>query len=61
MLRRDTEPEDGVVGQFDGVSAASFGQIAFRQYLETPGDGFDEPGLVVGLHGFAEDFGEALA
>ena len=54
------EAEVGVAGQFGGASASAFGQVAFGQRLQTPGDPFDEPGAVTGRRGFAEEFGEAV-
>jgi hypothetical protein len=44
----------GVVGQFLGALAGAFGEVAFREGLQAPGDAFDEPALVAGAGGFAE-------
>jgi hypothetical protein len=54
------QAEVGVASQFGGASAGAFGEVAFGQCLETPGDAFDQPGTVAGVGGFAEQFGKAL-
>src|SRR6516225_963164 len=45
----------GVVGKFLGALAGAFGEVAFREGLQAPGDAFDEPALVAGAGGFAEE------
>ena len=45
---------------FGGASAGAFGQVAFGQGLEAPGDACDQPGTVAGPGDLAEQFGEAL-
>jgi hypothetical protein len=42
------EAEVGVAGQLGGASAGAFGQVAFGQGLQAPGDEFDQPGAVAG-------------
>jgi hypothetical protein len=37
--------------------AGAFGEVAFGEGLETPGQAADEPGLVAGRGGFAEQLG----
>src|SRR5262249_43648233 len=52
---RLVQTQVGVADQFGGASSGAFGQVAFGQRLETPGDAFDEPGAVAGGGGFAEE------
>jgi hypothetical protein len=47
-------------GGFSRRSAGAFGEIAFGQGLQSPGDAFDQPGTVAGFGGLAEQLGEAL-
>jgi hypothetical protein len=47
------------VGQFGGAMAGTFGQVAFGEGLEPPGQAADEPGLVPGRRGLAEQLGVA--
>jgi hypothetical protein len=54
------ETQVGVAGQFGGPLAGAFGQVAFGQGLQPPGDALDKPGAVDGGGGVAEEFGEAL-
>ena len=52
-------PQIGVIGQFGGTPAGAFGQVAFGQRLQPPGDAFDEPDAFVGVGRLAEDLGVA--
>ena len=47
------------MGQFGGAMAGTFGQVAFGEGLEPPGQAADEPGLVPGRRGLAEQLGVA--
>jgi len=51
------EAKVNVAGQFGGALAGAFGQVAFGEGLEAPGEAADEPGLVPGGGGFTEQFG----
>ena len=54
-----SEAEIGVAGQLGGAVAGAVGQVAFGKSLEPPGQAADEPGLVPGRRGLAEQLGVA--
>ena len=61
LLLRRADAEVGVVRDLEGAAARAFGQAAFGEGLDTPGDPPVEELLVVGAGLLAEDLGVLLA